>query len=376
MALPWGFAKAGLIGGILMSLTVGLISWYTCWLLLKMKQSHSDLFDLSQELFGNLGRWISWITSIAFGIGIIISYNIIMTTSLLDTIDGFRDYANHSPVTSHMPYWNHYIAASIIAVFCLILSNFRHYGLLIRFNTWSIILLIYIIVFFLGSSFKQGLTAVVKHELFELNFGWFTGVLTASFVLHNAIINIMRNQRRPENNVRDLTIGYALVVTTYIIVGSICFVAYRNSPLILEHGGKIPQDFLRMFPRTNVGAIIARFALIIHLLTAYPLLCTILRIQFFGMLWQSQFPGWPHVLFLNFVIVATGTVFAMLWPRLADILRFVGATTGVILIFILPTALYYKKIEQSPHRWLQLFAICFLLLAGIAMFVSQFLNFH
>jgi sodium-coupled neutral amino acid transporter 9 len=376
MALPWGFAKAGLLGGILMSLAVGLISWYTCWLILKIRQSHNDLFDLCQEYLGSPGRWISWIASILFGVGVIVSYNIIMTTSLVDSIEGFRDIANHDVVSSMTPYWNRYIAATIIAIFGFALSNFRHYGFLVKLNTWTIILLIYIIVFFLGSSFKQGIQSLHKTELFELSFGWFSGVLTASFVLHNAIINIMKNQRYPENNIRDLSIGYSLVVITYILVGSICFAAYRSSSLLIGHHGIIPQDFLQLFPRTNIGAIIARFALIIHLLLAFPLLCAIIRIQFFGMLWQSQFPGWLHVLSLNFVLVAIGTVFAMLWPHLADILRFLGATTGVVLVFILPTTLYFKKLRREStgiNIALQLAPAAILLLCGISMFVSQFL---
>ena len=46
-----------------------------------------------------------------------------------------------------------------------------------------------------------------------------TGVLSLSFFIHNGALSILRNQRRPENNVRDIIIAYVLVCLTYLIVG-------------------------------------------------------------------------------------------------------------------------------------------------------------
>lgn len=373
MALPWGFAKSGLVGGILMSLSVGLISWYTCWLILKMAQQHNDLFDLCEEYLGSVGRWISFIAAILFGIGILISYDILMTTSLFESIESLRAFSTGSThALKSVPYWNRYIAAAIIALVVFPLSSLRNFGILIKINTWSIIFLIYIIVFFLIVSIREGLGNLPQTALFNTQFGWLSGVLTASFVLHNAIINIMKKQRYPEHNVRDLTLGYSLVVATYLLVGSVCFAAFRKSEYAQKYG--FPQDFLLIFSHTNIAALIAKFALIFQLLSSYPLLSTILRIQFFGMMWKSQFPGWLHVLTLNFVLVAAGTIFAMFLPQLASVLRFVGSTSGMVLVFALPSTMYWVKLYRERGRIpiIQTFTALLLCLIGIAMFVSQF----
>lgn len=380
MAMPWGFYHAGLLGGITMCLLVGFISWYTCWLILKLSSTHRDLFELCQEYLGSPGRWISWIFALFFAIGILVSYEIIMTTALVDVVEGFREFANHGHAASSSHYWNKYIAASIVGVLVFIVSILsRYYRVMVRINTWALILLIYIIIYFLGMAMNQGAKMVPSNALFKPHFAWLSGILTASFLLHNAIINIMKVQRHPEHNMRDLTIGYGLAVFTYLLVGSVCFVCFRHSDFAQRlPNGALPQDFLQIFPKTNIGAIVARFALFFYTLSAYPLLCTIVRIQFFGMVWDSQFPGWIHVLALNLFIVLVGTVFASLLPQLADVLRFVGAFSGAVLVSVLPSLMYLRHLKDNS-RYSRLYKLVhtipavILFLSGIGLIIAQFL---
>ncbi|ETN71492.1 hypothetical protein NECAME_19308, partial [Necator americanus] len=63
-------------------------------------------------------------------------------------------------------------------------------------------------------------------EKFSWNFPALTGMLTMSYFIHNAIITILRSQRNPENNTRDLSFGYALVAFSYIFVGFTFYSAY------------------------------------------------------------------------------------------------------------------------------------------------------
>lgn len=379
MAMPWGFHQAGLIGGLSMCILVGFISWYTCWLILKLSSTHRDLFELCQEYLGNPGRWISWIFAILFAIGILVSYEIIMTTTLVDVVEGFREVANHGNTVSPTHYWNKYVAASIVGGLAFIVSALsRHYRILVRINTWAIILLIYIIIYFLGMAMNQGAKTVPVDQLFKPHFAWLSGILTASFILHNAIINIMKVQRQPEHNLRDLTIGYGLSVFTYLLVGSVCFVCFRHTDLAQRlPNGILPQDFMQFFPKTNAGAIVARFALFLYTLSAYPILCTIVRIQFFGMLWDSQFPGWIHVLVLNLVIVAIGTVIAGFLPHLADILRFVGAFGGAVLVFFLPPLMHWRYVKNNPglsklYTAAHTIPAVLLFLLGLGLIAAQF----
>jgi sodium-coupled neutral amino acid transporter 9 len=145
----------------------------------------------------------------------------------------------------------------------------------------------------------------------------------------------MKNNANQEKNNRDLGIAFGLVAATYVLVGAFGYTAY--------HGATIPQDFLNIFSHTNIPAIVARFALLFQLISVYPLLCMIVRsvpplsslyvhqpdlthcnrIQFFGLLFKSNYPGWLHVLIMNLVIAAVTTLMAMFYPNVGTILRFV-----------------------------------------------------
>ena len=145
-------------------------------------------------------------------------------------------------------------------------------------------------------------------------FYYFAGLLMVSYFIHNCILPILKNNN-PKNNTRDLGIAFSLVALSYASIGGITYLAY--------HRTDIPQDFLAAFSHTNIGAIIARFALLLQLGTVYPLILFIVRIQCFGLLFKNQWPSLYHILALNAVLVGTGTVFAMFYREIGTVLRLV-----------------------------------------------------
>lgn len=44
LALPWGFSEAGIFGGIAIVILVGLLAWYTCWLVVKYGMKYDEFF--------------------------------------------------------------------------------------------------------------------------------------------------------------------------------------------------------------------------------------------------------------------------------------------------------------------------------------------
>ncbi len=46
------------------------------------------------------------------------------------------------------------------------------------------------------------------------------GILGGGYYLHNITLPIVRNSKKPENNVRDVFIGYFLVFLSYVICGT------------------------------------------------------------------------------------------------------------------------------------------------------------
>lgn len=44
LALPWGFSEAGIAGGFAIVAAVGLLSWYTCFLVIKYGIKYDEFF--------------------------------------------------------------------------------------------------------------------------------------------------------------------------------------------------------------------------------------------------------------------------------------------------------------------------------------------
>jgi len=64
-------------------------------------------------------------------------------------------------------------------------------------------------------------TPLFRWSLFSLS-----GTLGLGLFIHNAIITIMRNNKHQENNARDTTLGFLLVLLTYLFIGFIFYVTF------------------------------------------------------------------------------------------------------------------------------------------------------
>ena len=179
----------------------------------------------------------------------------------------------------------------------------------------------------------------------------------------------MKNQKNPENNARDLFIAFVLVMLSYASVGLLGFLAFYDPKK--AHGG-INQDFLNMFADTNYFAFAAKIALFLQLISVFPTLCFIVRIQFFGLTFKTLYPGFLWVLLLNFVVCTVGVIFSVFYPNIGTILRFVGPISGMIYIFIFPIWIHLINVKQKNGKigihWLNLL----LVLAGLSALAFQF----
>lgn len=54
------------------------------------------------------------------------------------------------------------------------------------------------------------------------------GMLGGGFYLHNISLPIVRNSKNPENNKRDVLIGYSLVLISYIVCGSLGYFGFMG----------------------------------------------------------------------------------------------------------------------------------------------------
>jgi len=166
---------------------------------------------------------------------------------------------------------------------------------------------------------------------FSPSFPDLMAMLSLAFFIHSAVITLLKSNEKPENNTRDLSLGYLLVGLTYAGIGSLFFLSFPDNKEC------IGQNVLENLKKTDGFAIIARFFLFLQMGTVFPLLIFIFRVQFLYVVFKVRdYPGFLYVLLLNGVTITLCTIVAIVYPNVADIIGWSGAICGLVYIFCLP----------------------------------------
>uniref|UniRef100_A0AAY4DV22 Neutral amino acid transporter 9 n=1 Tax=Denticeps clupeoides TaxID=299321 RepID=A0AAY4DV22_9TELE len=318
LSIPWGMKQAGFTFGIIILVSVGLLTLYCCYRILKSTKSIPyidtsdwEFPDICKYYFGAFGQWSSLFFSLVSLIGAMVVYWVLMSNFLFNTGKFI------------------YSTLSVVYLITLVTIKAIRLGFHLEFH-W----------------FES--TAFFVPEFRPL-FAQFTGVLTLAFFIHNCIITLMKNNKHQENNVRDLSLAYLLVGLTYLYVGVMIFAAFPSPPLSKEC---IEPNFLDNFPSSDVLVFVARAFLLFQMTTVYPLLGYLVRVQVMGQLFGKHYPSFFHVFTLNIVIVGIGVLMAKFYPNIGSIIRYSGATCGMTLVFVFPSLVHMISLKRSGElRW-------------------------
>jgi sodium-coupled neutral amino acid transporter 9 len=244
------------------------------------------------------------------------AYQILMTDSLTTLVEGIVSQSGGSMHSAHA-YWNHYTIPVVLVVLLFPLLNLKDSGPLIRLNSMGVFGIAFLVFFVIFKSFYHHdfFSDVVHTPQFQPKFYYLAGVLMLSFFVHNCHLSILKNNQYPENNIRDLSIAFVFVSISYLLVGGAGYVAFRQKVETIS-------DFISIFPQTDIMAMVARGFLILQLVSLYPLIIFIIRIQFFGLFLKTQYPGFLKVLIFNLIIAIATTCITIFVPAIGTVLRF------------------------------------------------------
>uniref|UniRef100_A0A7N8WU71 Neutral amino acid transporter 9 n=1 Tax=Mastacembelus armatus TaxID=205130 RepID=A0A7N8WU71_9TELE len=339
LSMPWGIKQAGFTLGILILILIGLLMLYCCYIVLKSPKaipnvdtSDWEFPDVCRHYFGRFGQWSSLIFSMVSLIGAMVVYWVLMSNFLFNT--------------------GQFIYSTISVVYLIVLVTFKavRLGFHLEFHWFDS-------------------TQIYVPE-FRVLFPQLTGVLTLAFFIHNCIITLMKNNRDQKNNVRDLSVAYLLVGLTYLYVGVLIFASFPSPPLSKDC---IEPNFLDNFPSNDVLVFVARTLLLFQMITVYPLLGYLVRVQVMGQIFGNHYPSFLHVLALNILIVGAGVLVARFYPNIGSIIRFSGATCSLALVFVFPALVHMISLRrQGALRWPSALFHSFLILLGAANLLAQF----
>uniref|UniRef100_A0A3B4AEU2 Neutral amino acid transporter 9 n=1 Tax=Periophthalmus magnuspinnatus TaxID=409849 RepID=A0A3B4AEU2_9GOBI len=339
LSIPWGIKQAGFTMGILILIFTGLLLLYCCYIVLKSPKSIPyidtsdwEFPDVCRYYFGKFGQWSSLFFSMVSLIGAMVVYWVLMSNFLFNS--------------------GQFIYSTISVLYLITLVTYKAFrlGFHLEFHWFDH-------------------TQFFVPE-FRLQFPQLTGVLTLAFFIHNCIITLMKSNKNQENNVRDLSVAYLLVGLTYLYVGVLIFSAFPSPPLTKEC---IEPNFLDNFPSSDVMVFVARAFLLFQMITVYPLLGYLVRVQVMSQFFGNNYPSFFHVLLLNVFIVGAGVLTAMFYPNIGSIIRFSGATCGLALVFIFPALVHMISLHrQGTLTWPSAVFHSFLILLGMANLLAQF----
>lgn len=151
----------------------------------------------------------------------------------------------------------------------------------------------------------------------------------------------MKNNRHQENNGRDLSIAYVLVTVTYSVIGGVFYISF---PLVKSC---IEDNLLNNFESWDPMTVAARAFLFFQLVTVFPLVAFMLRSQICTMFLGRSWPGRLPVLMINAIFIVVCILFAIYLPRFGTIIRFTGAISGLVYIFLLPVLLHLASLQRQ-----------------------------
>ncbi|KAI4816907.1 hypothetical protein KUCAC02_009207 [Chaenocephalus aceratus] len=408
LSIPWGIKQAGFTLGIIILILTGLLMLYCCFIVLKSPKAipYMDTLDwefpdVCRYYFGAFGQWSSLVFSMVSLIGAMVVYWVLMSNFLYNSGQFIYNYSQNLSMSDSefgtngsdrvicpFPNTNHEGNSTVRTLFLTASGNdtsastFEHWWS--KTNTiplYLIILLLPLLCFRSASFFARFtfLGTISFHWFdytefylpeFRVLFPQFTGVLTLAFFIHNCIITLMKSNKHQENNVRDLSVAYLLVGLTYLYVGVLIFAAFPSPPLSKDC---IEPNFLDNFPTSDVMVFVARGFLLFQMITVYPLLGYLVRVQVMGQIFGNHYPSFFHVLALNILIVGTGVLMAKFYPNIGSIIRFSGATCGLALVFVFPSLVHMISLKrQGLLRWPSTLFHSFLILLGMANLLGQF----
>lgn len=175
----------------------------------------------------------------------------------------------------------------------------------------------------------------------------------------------MQSNRDQSKNGRDLTIAYILVTLTYVIVGVIFFVCFPLAKSCIQ------DNLLNNFQKWDALTVGARIVLLFQLLTVYPLLTYMLRIQLLSSICKT--PTMCGTLIINFILVLICVLFATFMPRIGTIIRYTGALSGLVYVFTLPCLLHLSVLhKQGKLKMISVIVHLIIPVIGVLNLIAQF----
>ena len=184
--------------------------------------------------------------------------------------------------------------------------------------------------------------------LFGENPALLAGTLSMGYFCHTAILPVLRANKHQDKNIRDLFLGFVFVGFVYVSCSVFAYIGFSGK----DFKSDFKDNWLMFFDSDDYLILFFRVTNVFHLITAFPILTYIVRIQIFNYFYGTEYPSRKHVIiFTLFQLFLCLMVFYFFYDVLATLLSILGACASLILVYTFPPIVkmidYYLKHKKN-----------------------------
>jgi len=413
LCMPAAMLHAGIILGSLIVLGVGLVTCYTAVITVQItmdiqlldtfKNSPIEFVDVieyympspaaqialsagSASFLGALVIFWILLSNFTYGTGIALGNMAAGTFHYhnLSNSGAVCDTYNTSLVGTSESDWGLWTANTVPIYLIIIifpLCCLKSATILAKFNSLGVVCIAMAVIFVVTKAFEWGINITVgdKDSISYvppamIDFNKLTGTLTLSFFIHNAVVALVRNNKNPKNNKRDVTVAFTMVALTYGLVGVLFILTFPlKKSCISDVASQLLFDNISL---NDLMVFVAKFFQILQLITVYPTVNFVLRSQLFLGIFKDPFCSYKHVVVFNILTILICVLISIFYPRVNTVIRYVGSVAGLAYVFFFPCFVYLLHCyKNNKLTWYSAVGHGSIILLGLLNLASQPLTF-
>eukprot|EP00249_Psilotum_nudum_P013451 c24339_g1_i1 orf=465-1808(-) len=388
MGLPATMKTAGLVPGIILIVSVGLLTDFSIQMLLKFSDAGKAISygGVMGDTCGRVGRILLQICVIINNFGVLVVYSIIIGDVLSgSTSSGVHHTGVLEEWAGGSTWWNgrvFVIFATTVLIF-LPLSSFKHVDSLRLSSALSVALAVVFVTVTVGITIAKlfageiNMPALFPHVDSQTSFLKLFAVvpvLVTAYICHHTVHPILNELEKASE--KQNIIHASLVLCTAIYMATSVF-GY------LLFGDITMDDVLSNFdadlgvPYSNIFSDIVRVGYAVHLMLVFPLLHFSLRLNLDGLIFPSLPPlttDTRRFAVITGFLITISFLVATFVPSIWDVFQFTGSTAAVCLGFIFPGVIVLRDvhgISTKRERCISWFMVVLAMVSSVIAITSD-----
>lgn len=374
VSIPYNVYLAGIVPTIFIGLLYGFICYFTCSIYVKLSGNDEEFANIVFSYFhyafgkksGKIGKTIQLLFNLMINVGATFVYFLIINQNFYPCLCLFLKIfgcdLNSQDIAPHFNQFSIFYCSLLVCIVVFPLTILKEMGCLVKFNSLGIYFVSGLLLFVIYSGIAS-LTNTNFHFEYKENVDGSTdrylylfgpditkimGTLSLGLFCHSVILPVLKNNRKQENNQRDLFIGYTCVTFTYIIIGILGYIGFSGK----DYKPEFEDNWFRFSAADNYLFLALRLLNVVQLTSIFPILFFVVRKQLFSIFFTSDAVSNKkyRIIFSVTLLILCILILYFFYNSLGTFISFLGASTALILVYTVPpltNMIYYYIRHQT-----------------------------